>query len=1341
VWLPHDKFVELYRLAHPEIPVRSPAPEAGGIVEALYVADAPKAVSESDGIVPVAARLAIRSYVDGQWTVALPLRGVALTEATLNGQPAAVRVGESGLQLVVPKAGLHVLDLKFSVPAKLSGTAGSFALSLLPTPAAKLSFTLPQPKDSVRVNGSTSAYRRITQGERTFIEMPVDKGGDLQISWQPETSRDGGAAVIHVDSVTVVSIADAGVAVSSGFRYRVRQGIVRDVSFALPEAVKLQGVSGPDVGGWEVVGDGGQRQLRVFFRRNVGDTTQLTIDGYLAHRVTSETSTFAVPDVAPQQITAEVGHLAVYAGEQFALRAEQVQQLSQLNVENFKPEIPVTRPDAAPQLLYRFSRRPWSVTLRTSRLATQITATIQQGFMVSHRKAQTTNRVVCDLSRVPQSTIDLNVPADWVILDVQSGALKDWYLTKLDNGATVTIEFDQPRQGPVEIVLLATESRDPANTAVSLRTLSVRDAQKHQRQAAVWFDAGFSGQVVSLGGWKSLDAGAAASELQQLRATPIQLAFQSTADDPGAIGLTVMQAAAKLSAHSLTSISVTDVALIYGFVWQWQIDAASVDTLAVETPDWLAGRMDFTGGNLREVTSAASNPGRIRWTIALRGPVTGRFTVAATATLPPAADRVNAPAVKFFAPIDTKPLELQRHYVLLMNTSLAQLSAVDPSLTEAVQREDVPIVVRQELVDAATEFVRVKSADTAPSWTMQRYVAATSAPAAVNLADLLTVLARDGSYRTAATFTIKNRGRQFLAVQLPEKAVLLSVTVQGAASRAVKTTVDGTPTFLIALPKTSAADLSFPVQLTFSGRLPKGLPGRREITRQEIELPAPKVVEDHAEFGIHVVRTRWTVYLPEDLDAAPLDDPKRHNLNARKDAASDDTVVRALLQDYTELLSVLDAPRSAAQRSRAMNNLKQLGAAINRYSDQLQSDRKLAEENVKLQTQFESKLSLEGRQSQAVQDRGIDADVDGLQLGKGVEFQTSDAQQQLRNAIIGNSAIIVDNAGSGIQVERQLDQTFNFALQNPVPEKSAGAKAAEDAAKQVQAKGNNLDARQQYQAFNEATLEELNRDLAEKKARFYQAPQQQMGQAQGQAGVQVFNRSGSGTMPQLSAGGATAAGRPMVTGPGGGVMPELGFRTDTGLEGVPGGQMGGGGGFGGGGAVHSLFITNGAAAWFDQNAPGRDADDVIGLVVNGEALAQNEFGGVALAQAGQAGGRGAAAGLSLPIQLPQSGQVLVFTKALGDPKLALAIRPHQTVNWLLGGAWALGWIIAVIALLAALRTSRGQAWAARRLPLVLAVVAVIGALFLTGPLHVAAAMVFVIAAIATAWQNRKCVSC
>lgn len=1296
VFLPFAKFVELYQRAHPDQRPQTPAPITAKLVSALYDVKLAPVVDGQERAAVVAARLTILSHVDGQQPVDLPFSNVLLKSAVLNDRPAALVTAKAPWTVLIPAPGLQVLDLEFEVPIIGNDTAGSLGLKLSATPAAKLAFTLPTATHTVRVNGSTSLYRRVTQNDQARIELPVDAGGELQIAWQPEQAR-AGAAVIHVESTTAVTIADAGVSASVGFQYRVRQGIIRDVTFQLPEGLQLQTVSGPDVGGWELVGAAAERKLRVFLRRNVNDATQLTLDGFLGQQVDQEFA-FPVPEVAPLEITTEAGTVAVYAADVFTLRSDNVTNLNQIDAASFQSPIPVSRLQVPAQLAFRFSRRPWTLELRGNRLATQLRANLEQAVTIGLRKNRVTARIQCELLRMPRSSLMLRVPENWLVLDVQAGGLADWYrVAAAGNGPpALQLDFDRPQQGRIEIVLLATESRNPTESAVRIGGIEVLDAERQSSQLAVWLQAGLTATVADLGNWQPRDVTSISGSLRQLTRLPADFAFQSPATSPAEVQLTLTRLEPQLAASSLTVITVTDVALVYGFVFQWKIDRAATETLSVELPSRLTRRLQFHAPEIREAVPTTIDDQTTRWTIHLREPRSQTFRIAATASLPPVSDVIPAPAIRFITESvgGVNTVTPQQHYVLLVNTSLSQLRAVNPSLVEPVQRDDVDFVVRQELVDQATEFVRLKATGVPPSWTLQRFAPAANVPAAVNLADLVTIVSRDGSYRAMSTYTIKNRNRQFLALRLPENSRLMSVLVFDHPSRAVLTTVNNQPTYLIALPKGSAVDLSFPIRVIYSGRLAKPLPARGSLLPADLDLPSSTVVsqDESAEFGIPVARTQWTVHLPDDYQVRPVRDVQRHNLNQPRDrdAAISESLVSVLMRDAEELLSTVDSLSGISSRVEALDNLKQLEKSLSGLQNQSYA-RPTAEQAKQAERLQASVQKLERSLDAADEFEMLDADQDnvitqemlGRQLRE-VTGNTSDTRAQLGRAFINNGVVIADNYNMSDGTTLDGEQLLMFSLSAASP---SSANRAKDASGLVQQ--NTLEARQQYQQFNEDQLSNLNARFAdEKRSRVNQDLEESFRQSGQRFRIESESGTVLGIMPPPSGPNFSPA------------MPvEIDFEihiSQAQRGAVMGGGLGGGmGGMGGMGAVGDM-----------------------GLPLVGE----------------NAHGWTWAGGLSLPFDLPTAGQKLVFTKTGGDARLAVRLQTVDSLYQGLGIVWALVCLVLMVVAM-----QRPAAWAALKpwLTFSIVLISAAGFLCLMQPLSILSLAVFTVATGVLVWQQKS----
>lgn len=1090
VFLSQEQFLKLYQTANPEKGYKQPAPTDGGLIEALYAAKlALNQKNPEESVIEVTGRYAIRNLIDGQFVVDLPVGAVSVRAAKLNGESAPLIANAGGLSVAINKPGLHVIDLVFAVPARLSGSTGSVVLPLKPVPAGKLAFELPDKDLSVRINGSTTIFRRVTQANSQSVEIPVDRGGDIAIAWQPQLSQGAAAAVVHVDSVEAFTLTDAGAAVSHGFAYHVRQGGISDVSFTLPDTLKLQAVKGPDVGGWELQGEQGARKLRVIFRRNVTDQTRLTIETFLDVKVSSEAAVISAPQVAPLEVTTEIGQVAVFTGRQFSIRAEQTESLVQVDSDKFNTLIPISRPEVQPELAYRFSKRPFSLNLRVQRLESQAHVAAQQAVFITLHKQNITTRLRYNLTGAPRSSVSASLPAGFVLLDVQATGLRDWYVSKQDEGSLLTIELNSPRIGLIEVVIAGF-------TASELPLASVKfpqpvDVTRLETSSAIWLDEGFTSTVASSEGWRSIDAAHVSPELQSVRQDhPAQFAFTSTSAAPAAIVVNVTQSTARLSANGLSMVTVTDVAVIYTLALQWRINAAQTESLTFTTPDWLAGKLEFSGEGLRETVHTDAGNNRTRWTIHLRSPRSGKYFVAATATLPPPANQVLAPSIVFES--EQNPLETQRQYVLLINSSLSQLTSVDPSLIESVQREDVPLVIQQEFVDQATELVRVKSLLNPPLWSVHRFAQQQGAPASVNVADLTTIISRDGTYRAEGILTIKNRSRQFLALKMPEGTELLSVFVAGQPSRAVVTklpSLNGAAVQLIALPKTSAVGLSFPVKIVWRGKLDQALPKSSSLEGKELNIPAPQILsqQQDAEFGIPVARTRWTVYLPEDLEARASRSTSRHNLSLSD--GSEQIYGKALLEETSLLCGYVDqmlenermnssARISSRQKGAATNALKQLGVVLSDYdyrgADQAEFN-KNKQDVLKRLSDIEKKTGL----NQAADDRK----KDNL-LGDEALVNQEIAENQKRLLITGNR----DDGLNASKSDMKGDVKFNFDLSLQQVESGKQVREEELARKKSEGKPA-LQGRASLRMSNDVNVEALNTIVTDNtKSRMNQAP-------------------------------------------------------------------------------------------------------------------------------------------------------------------------------------------------------------------------------------------------------------
>ncbi|HVW02114.1 MAG TPA: hypothetical protein VHB77_17315, partial [Planctomycetaceae bacterium] len=247
IYLPYERFVELWNQAHPDRLLQTSAPVDGLVDEALYAIEVVPFKEGQPARANVTARIVLTSFRKDQIQLALPLGRVAFQSAQLDGKSAALITppeADKPLEVAVTGVGPHVLDLKFAVAVERIGPAGRLALPLKPVPSGLLRFVLPAPDLTVRVNGG-GAFRRTKLGDDQLVLIPVDQGGDVTIAWQPAQTRAAVEGTIHTEIAQGLIIDDSGVRLEATSVFRVRQGSLSEALFALPAPLAVRRIGGP----------------------------------------------------------------------------------------------------------------------------------------------------------------------------------------------------------------------------------------------------------------------------------------------------------------------------------------------------------------------------------------------------------------------------------------------------------------------------------------------------------------------------------------------------------------------------------------------------------------------------------------------------------------------------------------------------------------------------------------------------------------------------------------------------------------------------------------------------------------------------------------------------------------------------------------------------------------------------------------------------------------------------------------------------------------------------------------------------------------------------------------
>lgn len=974
VLLSRELFFEMWNLAHPEKRIERPASVEGLVASARYDVQVRPKTDQVGAAAIVKASLVLQNFREQQIVLSLPMQAIALTGSKLNGQPAALQVrdvnGTKYFGVVLDQPGAHQLELDFAVGAQEDGAVGQFTLPLFPAPSGTVMFKLPQKTLQVRVNGSTSAYRRVEQNNDAFVAIPVGNGQPLTVAWRPPQQQAAVNAIVNVDSTTAVLVDASGISHSTNLTIRVPQGTLADASFELPKGALLQRIAGPHLVGWEMGGDANNRRVRVFFNPPISDATDLQFQLFQEQLVGDDATNLTVSAVRPLEVTRESGTLGVLATDDFSVRSQQETGMRrvELNAAAYFAGTLKKQPNATGRLGFSFSTRPATAQVQVARQAAESVAKSTHAVKVTRRKIQIASKFDFEFRRAARPSISFKLPEQYRPSDVRATSMSDWFLTPSDgtNPRTLTIEFNQPQIGQAQVVMQGYQVKGPDDLISEVLVPQPLEVGTQSTSAAVWFDAAYAATLTQSDGWKLIAANLLPSSLSSRQVSPPQFALTSNSLDLPGLNFDLVIAQPRLAADSVVITTVTDTTVEYSLALKWKVSSAAADTFWFTTPLWLKDRLTVKGAGLRDVKSEEVD-GTLRWTITLWDAVPSEYFALVTATLPPAAKRVDVPDIRFWqpkldengAPGDLELLGTQRQFAMLVNQSQLQLRPTHTDDVEVVTKEDIPILVNRELQQQAAEILRIRDGAKLPAWEVRKLEQQAGAPASVNLADLAIVLAADGTWRGQAEYTIRNRRRQFLAVRMPEKSRLLSVFVKDEPSRSVQAKIGINPgngmvpavegpkgvtqkagasgatevVHLIPLPKSNASDLSFKVKLVYSGELPSRLPRGVFPLSLDVDLPAPDVItqQENSDYGMPVAKTVWHVFVPKGIDAMLIDDGVRTNVTTTDRQEVDAYIASNLLRDGEQMLSLFSGMSSMSEsdrRTQARNNLKQQGLAL-----------------------------------------------------------------------------------------------------------------------------------------------------------------------------------------------------------------------------------------------------------------------------------------------------------------------------------------------------------------------------------------------------------------------------
>jgi hypothetical protein len=237
------------------------------------------------------AVLRLHSFADDPPPLPLPLTGVQLREAKLDGAPAFLRAAGDRYLVPVRGRGPHTLEVAFAAPCPAAGDDRELRFGVPEVPTSHLALTGPAGATRLQALSWRGAQRVDEDGGRPRLDADLGRVGAVHVRWRVE-GRTPRAAAVRTQETYLWDLTESAARLLGSVRYTIGPGTVTALTIELPKdlevaAVAARPLDSPAGGavtgwlrGWRVgpPAAGGRRPLVLDFAAPVGGAWQVNLE-------------------------------------------------------------------------------------------------------------------------------------------------------------------------------------------------------------------------------------------------------------------------------------------------------------------------------------------------------------------------------------------------------------------------------------------------------------------------------------------------------------------------------------------------------------------------------------------------------------------------------------------------------------------------------------------------------------------------------------------------------------------------------------------------------------------------------------------------------------------------------------------------------------------------------------------------------------------------------------------------------------------------------------------------------------------------------------------------------
>jgi hypothetical protein len=933
VYVPRGRFLELMALAHPEKKEEPDLPKLAGAAQPVRVAlgNAEYELTAGEKTWHARGTLDVRTFDPKGWAkLPLAYSPLQLVSVTLDGRPAAVAheapappaskgkgaASEAGVPfLPLQGEGKHRVEVTLEGPLELSPGRARLNTRLVGGAATRLVAILPPGVELDRKSLPPGAWieKPAAEGGPVRCELNLGAGGDVALSWHAADIRVRATAQLAARSFTRFTLSADGYPVYRAEQVNIEGAGVDALSYQLLGRWEIANVTAADLSEWAVTGEGAARRLRLWFQKPVNEVL-IQMSGWASLGAEAAPAALLSLEGAVRQ----AGFIGLQHGEGRRFTVSSLAGLPRASHAELAAMFKLPA-ESLPDRIYQFHEPPAAQTVGAewesgqTALETRIVGVVRPERLLA---CVQTKYVAGE--RMPWRH-EVELPADWSVRTVRGNALRAWEVQAAGGKQRLVVHFDARATPGTEVTWSAEQPLTlPAAGPLTLDLPSPRALGDAKQQETVdWVLAADQGLALAEGAgttMRPLPLDRAPAWVRPEESDEYRFAFRSAKPD-SRLAVEVSRRESMGSCIVVSFVQAGEDHVQVNAHARFQLELSGRDRLRLKLPAG-AQLVSLAARNLRS-RDVEETPAGVFVNVLLQSAVRGAQELELVYRL---ARKAGQDVVVSGPQAEDAAIKRETHYVGLMQREQGLVTLAAPQgLGRKLDPEELPAVPAEVSVAALAEAYAAER-----GWSVTLRQPATTKDTGpdveVVLAELETVLAADGVVRSVATYTVRNRARQFLRAALPPDAALWGVLVDGKPATVSQAPEQGRQVLRIPIQRLSATDLPLKVALFY------------ESARAALPALACRFVPQAPELlETSVSETVWQVYVPEEYELTRTGGTVSEVVGSLRIGSR----VKSNVAEAKRLLDIQETASSPSAQRRALGNLQRYQLELSDNATQL----------------------------------------------------------------------------------------------------------------------------------------------------------------------------------------------------------------------------------------------------------------------------------------------------------------------------------------------------------------------------------------------------------------------